>query len=228
MKKLLFIMLFGFIFSSFAEGAQPNNAAIKEGTDYTQINPIGVVPANLGSGKVNVKEFFSFACYHCKMTEPFVQQSIVNNPKIDFQMIQVNFGGDAYTGFAKIAATLNNLKSNKAIYALYPKVFDATFQVEKSGGDVNKFEQNLATEKGLRSFLTTNQISKKDQNTFINVFNSFSINAKTQEFTNLTSKYNITGTPTFIVADKYMVSPAQPERLVYVVNQLVNQLSAKK
>ena len=55
------------------------------------------------------------------------------------------------------------------------------------------------------------------------LYNSFDINQKVALDKQLTSdvRYNITGTPTIIVADKYIIKPALPKRLIEVLDYLV-------
>jgi thiol:disulfide interchange protein DsbA len=224
MKKLLLILLSGCVIStSFAATTTATSTAstaassIKLGTDYTVMTPpTTATPAP--KGQVNVKEFFSFACIHCKLVDPLVEQQLVSNKKINLERIQVNWTNtDAY---AKIAATIQTLQNDKQLGAkaqkLYPAIFNAVFA-----------RQNVADPKVLSRILAQNGFSKTDIDKFMNTYNSFDVGAKVGRYKQLTNLYNISGTPTFIVADKYVVSPAQPQRLIDVTKYLVNKALAK-
>ena len=207
MKKL-FLSIIGAIFFMVA------NAGVTpvEGVDYTIIpNSAKVVKSK--SGKVNVKEFFSFTCMHCKDVEPLVQEYIATNKNIDMQQIQVVWGSDAnMVAFAKLNATIQLLKLNK----LYIPAFNAVFA-----------RQNINDPMVLKTFLASNGLTKAQIDNFLTMYNSFDISMTVGKYKSMTedTKYNITCTPTFIVADKYIVSPAQPPRLIEVVKALVNKVS---
>ena len=109
-------------------------------------------------------------------------------------------------GYAKLNATIEALNLQKIDEA----VFDAVMNQRK----------DLQDETQLKAFLTTQKI---DVNKFMAVYNSFAIDAKAKEYANLTKKYNIMGTPTIIVNNSYMLTPAQPPRLLEVTQALVDK-----
>ena len=59
-------------------------------------------------------------------------------------------------------------------------------------------------------------------------YNSFTVSTKPQEYAQYTMAYNITGTPTFIVGGKYVTSPAQPEKLIKVIQALVDKVKKNR
>jgi thiol:disulfide interchange protein DsbA len=77
----------------------------------------------------------------------------------------------------------------------------------------------------LQAFLNANK-KIVDPSKFMATYNSFAISTKPQEYAQYTQAYNITGTPTFVVANKYMTKPAQPAQLIQVIQALVDK--AKK
>lgn len=186
----------------YAAGATP-----VEGKDYTVVKV--ATPSTTPKNQVNVKEFFSFTCIHCKISESIVEKSVAENKKINFERIHVAWDPTS-EALAKINATIAITKQNK----LYLPVFDAVFD-----------RQNLTDPKVLKDFLAKNGLDKKQVDDFMNTYNSFTVSTKVGEYKTLMNQYNITGTPTFVVADKYVVSPAQPERAMEVVNYLVNKSS---
>lgn len=183
---------------------------IKEGVDYTVLAK-PVVPTPESAGKVNVKEFFSLVCIHCKDLEPLWEKAaFANNKNVDIQKIHVVWDGadQSINNFAKLNATMQALKLNR----LYIPAFTAIFA-----------RQDLTNLGELRTFLAKNGLNKSQQDNFINTYNSFSISAKVGEYKDLTDQYGITGTPTIVIADKYVVSPAQPPRLIEVTDALIKQ-----
>lgn len=203
MKNLL-IALIGFV--TFANA----DIAIKEGTDYTVITPPAKsVPTK--PGKVNVTEYFSYACIHCSILEPSLDQWLATAKNVDFNRVQVVWENN-FRGYAKLCATAQsmNLGTNFS-----QKVFDA----------VMNQHQNLEDPTQLQAFLNANK-KIVDPSKFMATYNSFAISTKPQEYAQYTQAYNITGTPTFVVANKYMTKPAQPAQLIQVIQALVDK--AKK
>lgn len=183
---------------------------VVEGTDYTVIS--GVPVTNEPKGVVNVKEFFAFSCIHCKDIEPMVEKNFASNKKIDLEKIHVAWEENSLN-FAKFNATINLLNLNN----LYIPAFNAVFD-----------RQNLTDQTVLKGFLGKNGLSKAQIDKFMSTYNSFTVNSKAAEAKNLTTMYNITATPTFIVADKYEVKSALPDRLIEVIQELVKKAAADK
>jgi thiol:disulfide interchange protein DsbA len=207
MLKFLSIIFGGLLISnSFA--LTPQNQL--ESKDYTILS-VPVPKTQTAGGKVDVKEFFSYTCIHCKDIEPLIESTIMLDKNIDFNKIQVVWSDQAdITGFAKLNATIQALKLQK----LNVPAFNAIFS-----------NQNLNEPKILRTFLGQNGLKSTDIDDFIATYNSFAISGKVGEYKNLTKVYNITGTPTFIIADKYIASPALPQQLVLVVQALIKKAS---
>ncbi len=202
MKKLIFCLVATSLFSGIA-----NAITIQEGKDYTVITA-PATPLPTVKGKVNVTEFFSYACIHCSLLEPTLDQWLANTKNVDFNRIQVVWNNN-FTGFAKLNATAQalNLGTN-----FNQKVFNA----------VMNERQNLEDPAQLSSFLNANK-NIVDPTKFMSTYNSFSVSSKPKEYAQYTQNYNIMGTPTFIVANKYMTKPAQPAQLMQVVQALVDK-----
>jgi thiol:disulfide interchange protein DsbA len=179
--------------------------SIKEGVDYTVIDKKIKINKNK---PINVKEFFSFSCIHCKELEPLLDEYQVNNlKKIELQRIHVVWGDDQIMlKLAQLNATISIMGKSKE---LNPLVFAAIFM-----------QNNLTDMDLLKQFLKKNKI---DENKFMAIYNSFEVNKLVATYKALTSniKYNISGTPTVIVDDKYIISPAVPSRIIEVLNYLI-------
>ena len=207
MRKLLGVLLVATARQSFAA-----DIAIKSGVDYNVITP----PAkaiSISGPKINVTEFYSYGCIHCSLLEPKLDAWYKTATNVDLNRIQVVWDGH-YSGYAKINATAEamHLSTNFS-----QAVFDAT---------MNK-RQNLEDVTQLQAFLKDNS-KLVDPKKFMDMYNSFAISSKPTEYAQYTKAYNITGTPTFIVAGKYVTTPAQPEKLIQVVQALVTKASQEQ
>ena len=211
MKKILLgCISFLFMAAAFASSAP------QEGVDYAvipqAINKVKTKP----SKTVNVKEFFSFTCIHCKDVEPLIEAFVSSRKVVELEKIQAVWGDDLnMRSFAKLNATIQIMKLNR----LYIPAFDAVFS-----------RQNINDPEILKTFLKSNGLNNDQIGKFMNMYNSFDVSIIVAKYKTMTEdpKYNITGTPTFIVADKYIISPALPARLVEVVNALVTKSTANK
>lgn len=211
MKKFLLAFIGGLLINTTF--AASSSVQLVEGKDYTLLST-PVQKTVEPKGRVNVKEFFSFACIHCKDIEPLVEQGIVPNKKIDLDKIHIVWGDQSeLVALAKLSATIQALNLNQ----LNVPVFNAVFS-----------RQDLSDPKNLKPFLSQNGLKPDDVNKFMSTYNSFTIAGKTGEYKNLVSAYNVTGTPTFVIADKYVASPALPARLVVVVQALVDKALAEQ
>ena len=210
MKKLLLTLVF-FMYFAMANAT----VQVKEGVDYTVIPSSGKV-SKTKTTKVNVKEFFSFNCIHCKDVEPLVQQYIATNKNVEMEQIQAVWGSDVnMLGFAKLNATIALLKLNR----LYVPAFDVVFA-----------RQNINDPAVLKTFLATNRLTPTQITNFMDRYNSFEVSTIVGKYKTMTAdpQYQLEGTPTFVVADKYIVKPAQPPRLMEVVQALVTKVQSSK
>lgn len=207
MKKIIALMIMsGLSTSVFAD------IAIKQGVDYDVLSNVSK-PVPTKKGSVNVTEFFSFACIHCSILEPTLDKWYAGEKNVDLNRIQVVWQGN-FSGYAKINATIQAMKLGTKFNQ---QVFDAT---------MNK-RQNLEDPAQLQAFLNANK-NLVDSNKFMTTYNSFTISTKPQEYSQYTQAYNITGTPTFVVGNKYITKPAQPEKLIQVIQALVTKVKQEQ
>ena len=205
----LLLGLLGSVMLNSAMAATPE--PVVEGTDYTLLTKV-VTKSPEPKGHVNVKEFFSFVCIHCKDVEPLVASKLLTDKTVDVDRIHVAWNPDT-EGYAKLNATLQIMKLDK----LYTPVFTATFS-----------QHNLNNPIELKSFLATNGLTPDQVTKFMSTYDSFTVNSKVSEYKAQMDAYDVTGTPTFVVADKYVVSPALPDRAMQVVQYLVKKASTEK
>ena len=176
-----------------------------EGVDYVRIK------AGSSSGPqspVNVKEFFSFSCIHCKEIEPLIETMVQNNHHILMQKIQVTW--DPITkSFAQLNATLELLHLQR----LYVPIFNSIAT------------RNLLMQpQELQTFLLNNGLNNTQIKNFMLMYNSFTVAHQVNTYNTLQNLYNINATPIFIVADQYQVTPATAEKTIAVLNVLINKV----
>lgn len=179
---------------------------IVDGVDYTIATNSTSTISN--SQKIDIKEFFSFTCIHCKDIEPLMKTSIMKDKRINLERIQVPWNASTIN-LAKINATYQIMGLDR----LYTPTFNAVF----AGQDLSKPQE-------LTKFLQQNKV---DVTKFMALYNSFTVNSAVGRYKDLMKSYNIEGTPTFVVADKYILKPATPNRVVEVLQYLINQQKVK-
>ena len=196
MKKiLLFLSCWFLVYGVYA-------LPVVQGVDYTiATNPVtGATP----HGKTNIKEFFSFTCIHCKDIEPLIEAKIMSNKKIDLERIQVPWDPKT-TSLAKLNATYQIM----GLHKLYTPTFNAVF----AGVD-------LSDRQILLKFLRQNKV---DTTSFMANYDSFDVSMAPGQYKSLMQAYNIEGTPTFVVNNKYILKPALPNRAIEVLQYLIKQ-----
>ena len=208
MNKLAFTLLSSIVMTSaFAKDIQ-----IKQGTDYTLVSGV-TKPLPATPGKVNVTEFYSYACIHCSILEPTLDKWYAGTKNVQLNRIQVVWENN-FKGYAKINATAQALNLGTKFNQ---QVFNATMTQRK----------NLEDPTQLQSFLEANK-AIVDPKKFMATYNSFTISTKPQEYAQYTQAYNVTGTPTFIVGNKYATTPAQPAQLIQVIQALVDKVKTEQ
>ena len=184
-------------------------AAIVEGRDYTVL-PIPQ-PSKV-AGKVEVIEFFSYACIHCYNLEPALeawQKKLPTNVAFSREQVVWN---KPMEGFARLFATMN---ATKTVAKLHPAAFDA----------VAKQKINLSDKDELAKWLPKQGVNIA---TFMQAYKSFGVNAQVARASKMTRDYAVQGTPSIVVGGKYAVQPAEPARLLQVVNELVAKVASGK
>jgi thiol:disulfide interchange protein DsbA len=182
--RLAAVLLF---FAAGAAGAaQPQLVAER---DYRVINP----PQPTESGKkVEVTEFFWYACPHCNALQPSLRNWLAKKP--------------ADVAFRRVPAVLSDswVPLTRAYYAL-----EVVGGVEKLHYEVFSaiHEKNLRLQdpKVLFDWVGQHGI---DRQKFQDAYGSFGVQSRVQRSIELTRNYDVSGTPTLAVDGKYLVAPS--------------------
>ena len=167
-------------------------ADLQEGKDYARL----AKPQAVETGsKIEVIEFFSFSCPHCKDMEPILSPWVKQlPPDVQFRRIPVQFS-PAWTGTAKIWYTLEAMGEEK----LVPNVFTAIHS-QNVRLDQDKAFFDWAAKQGL------------DRKKVEDVYNSFAVNGKIARAKTLVQAYNVQSVPNFVVDGKYTTDTQQPKQ----------------
>ena len=170
----------------------PAGAQLVEGQDYRLLNP----PRPTSSpGKIEVLEFFSYACPHCAKFYPLVSAWAAKQPKdVAFRRVAVSYGRPPWMNLAR------------TYYAL-----EATGDLKKLDGAlfhaIHDEHQNLFDEQSIADW-----VGKEggDAAKFADAYVSFGINNQTVQADQMAEDYGIDAVPTLVVNGRYVViSPSQ-------------------
>jgi len=184
-----------------------SQGAPAEGTQFTKIDP--PVPST-AQGKVEVLEFFSYACPHCSAFEPTLEAWVKKLPAdVAFRRVPVPFLMNAET----FQRTYYALESLGLVDTMQRKIFaavhvdrvrldspnDVAALVAKNGGDSAKFLD------AMKSFGVANGVTRAKK---------------------MTADYRIESVPSIAVQGRFVTSPAQagsPEKALQVTDFLIQR-----
>ena len=179
--------------------------------EYKLITP----PQNTNSGKkIEVIEFFSYACPHCADFEPVLQDWLKRKPKdVDYRAVPMVFR-DNWKPLAKLYFSLEQMG---LVDKYHMKVFDA----------IHKQGQQLFTDEAVTEWVVKQGV---DKTKFEQIYNSFGMDAKVQRAAAMGRAYGVQFTPSIAVNGKYWTGPSMVispnggldmPRFFEVVDQLV-------
>jgi thiol:disulfide interchange protein DsbA len=164
----------------FAQARKP-----EEGTEYLTLGK--VVPVEAPPGKVEVIEFFWYACPHCNAFEPRLDAWIRKQPAdVVVKRVPVAFRDD----FVPQQRLFYVLEAMGKLDELHAKVFHA---VHVNREPLNREELILewAAKQGL------------DSAKFKEMYNSFSVSSKARRAAQLQDAYKVQGVPSLGIAGRY-------------------------
>lgn len=161
--------------------------ALKEGVDWSPVNPPqpGDTP-----GKIEVLEFFSYGCPHCREMHPHVAAWAAHLPKdVVVRRVPVSFGRAAWAGLVKLYYAL---EAEGLLDRLDQAVFDA----------IHLRRVNLFTDKAIFDWVGGQGV---DNDKFRTTFASFGIGSKLARADALTANYKVDAVPRLAVAGRFNV-----------------------
>jgi thiol:disulfide interchange protein DsbA len=191
------------------ETALAQAAGPVEGKDFTKLEP--PQPSGAPPGKVEVLEFFSYACPHCSAFEPTLEAWEKTLPaEASFRRVPVSFLMNA----ENFMRTYYALETIGAVQAMQLKIFRA----------IHIEHVRLETGENMAEFVAKNG---GDAAKFLAAFKSFSVATSVTRAKKMMADYKVESVPTLIVQGRYVTSPTiaggQPQALA-VVDGLVQRL----
>ena len=196
-----------------ASGPAFAQAGPVEGKDFTRVET--PQPPGVPAGKIEVLEFFSYACPHCSAFEPAIEAWEKQLPAdVVFRRVPVAFLMNA----DNFMRTYYALETIGAVQAMQLKVFRG-IHIER---------KHLEKGEDLAAFVGANG---GDPAKFQSAFKSFSVNTSVARAKKLMADYKVESVPTLVVNGRWMTSPSQAgsqERALAVVDQLVQRARSGK
>ncbi len=185
MVKSVFLALGTFVLAAGLLSAA-NAAPLQKGLHYELIDP--AQPTDV-AGKIEVIEFFSFACSHCYQLEPLINPWIKKLPN-DVNFYRIPLAGGQWATTAKLFYTLDALGVEDRLHG---EVFNAIHRDREITGMDEAQLPGWAAKKGV------------DQKKFTDVYKSFAIQTKVQRAMQMASSHKVTGVPAIVVDGRYLV-----------------------
>lgn len=178
-----------FLLAGLAGAALPLAAApLVEGRDY-----VSIVPPQPGEapGKIEVLEFFSYGCPHCKDFHPLVMAWAARLPgDTRFRRVPVTFGRAAWANLARL---YYSLEATGDLARLDMAVFRA----------VHDERANLYSPAAILAWVQRQGVDKKR---FSAAFDSFGSQTRLARDDRLVKNYKVGGVPLLTVGGRYAVT----------------------
>jgi thiol:disulfide interchange protein DsbA len=172
--------------TAFASPTNPQN-----GVEYTTLAT--PQPVQAVGKKVEVVEFFAYHCPACYALEPGLKEWVKKQgDKVVLRRIHLPFQGAADPE-AHLHLTLQAMGKEEEMHA---KIFQA----------VHVQRVRLMKDEQIIDWVAKNGIDKAK---FMETWNSFGVMTKLRRQGQLSTGYQVSGTPTIIVDGKYQTSPGQ-------------------
>ena len=193
-------------FTMLATGA----ASAQGVNDVTPLNPPQPVE---NDGKIEVLEFFSYACGHCANLEPSLAVWAKRQPAdVKLKRIPV----DGINGFMGAAGLFYTLEAMGQLERLHSKIFEA-IHVERL---------ILANPAVLNKWLEKNGV---DPRKFEELQKSFTVDTNIKRARKMNVDYKVSSVPAMVVNGRFQVAQtAGPEHLFGVIDGLIADVRANR
>jgi thiol:disulfide interchange protein DsbA len=181
-----------------------------ENQDYKKLNLAEPLPA---TDKVEVFEFFSYACPHCYAMQPLIGKWAAELPaNVRLTRVPVSFGRREWG------------QLSRAFYALeatgdLPRLGDAVFE------GIHKDHRPLFDEDNLAAWAGEHGV---DASKFRAAFESPGVTAQTMRAEQLSRLFTINSVPSVVVDGKYLAGGKTHEETLKIARQLVDKAIAER
>lgn len=168
-------------------------------------------PVEAPAGQIEVIEFFSYGCSHCRNFEPIFSAWKKSAPKdVVVRLVHVGF----QSSFEPLQRIYYALEALGKVDALQGKVFDA-LQVEHKRLDKPEVLFPWIAEQGV------------DRAKFEEAYKSFGVASKLRRAVQLQDAYGVEGTPALGIAGRYYTDGSMAsgfDRMIKITNDLIAQV----
>jgi thiol:disulfide interchange protein DsbA len=172
------------------------------GRDYKLLNP----PQPTDNNKIEVLEFFFYGCSHCfNLHKPLTAWEKTKPKDVVLTFVPTIFRDS----MEPMARTMYSLESMGHFDKLHDPLYNAW--------NVDKIE--LFDEASIGDFVAKHGV---DRAKFTDAYNSFSMQSRVARAKQMVRSYRINGTPTLVVAGKYVITGLQPEDTVRVLKEVID------
>jgi protein dithiol oxidoreductase (disulfide-forming) len=187
------------------------------GRDYQLVKP--PQPTEAGN-KVEVLEFFWYGCPHCGHLQPSLNAWLKRKPAdVEFKHQPAAF----QESWLQLARTYYTVETLGLVDKLHGEIFSAIH--DKRALDPAALARDP---KALFDWVASKGVDRKK---FMDTYNSFSVQSRTQRTIDLTMRYDIPGTPALVIDGRYLTAPSMTlkgnsidyGRFFQVVDQLIAQ-----
>ena len=208
--KNIFIIVFMVTvnLSSSTIANSPKKSEFTEGLQYQRIESTAATH-NKGE-RIEVLEFFLYACPHCNNLEPKLKAWLKNKPdNVDFRRIPA-IVGPSWADQAKVYYTAEKL-------GIVDRIHEALFK------SIHEEGKQYYNESSVMEFFLSQGV--KPQN-FLEAYNSLEVTEKTSQARIMTVKYGLRGVPAMVVNGKYKTAQyftGSQELMLSVVDMLIEK-----
>ena len=183
-------------------------AGIEQGRDYNVLPS----PQPTSGNKIEVLEFFFYGCSHCYHLHPELIEWEKGMPKdVELTYVPTIFRDS----MEPMARTFYALESMGKMEQLHDPLYRAW----------NVDEIQLFEDDKIADFVASKGV---DHAKFSAAYNSFSMRSKATRAKQMTRSYMISGTPTLVVAGKYVITGLQPDDTIRVLKEVIEMARKSK
>lgn len=156
---------------------------------------------------IEVVEFFSYECIHCQRLEQRLQQFEANLPEdVSFSRIHV-----AFTGVQRLAKMHVALQLSNALDQNHDRIFQEAVKNNNTFSSLDR----------ISDFLDGHGITKTR---FENLYQGDRVRGLVAQNVDKSREARILGTPSLLVANKYVIHPNDPPVMMQTLHQLIRDI----
>ena len=189
----------------------PAQAQVVLGQDYVEINPSMQTDS---PAKIEVIEFFSYACPHCSDLNPHLNKWAAKLPTdVAFRRVPVSAGfGPFYQLMSRLFYSLEVIGEEK-------RLNEAAFDAIHGKG------LKLIDDKSIAEWVTAQGVDAKR---FSDAYNSFGVASKVSRANQIAAAAKVSGVPALVVDGRYQVLTKSPAEMLAVTSKLIDKRRAER